>query len=1266
MVSMSIPIFLKNLLLSCFLISSLAANPVITEFMASNDGGYLDEDGNASDWVEIKNSGNAAIDLIGWKLTDDVTLPSKWVFPSLTLQPGEHLIVFASGNNRAIAGAELHTNFSLSKAGEYLALISPAGVIATEFAPTYPPQKSGISYGTSTPSSEVVLVTENDACWAKVPDATYDALIGVTWRDNTPGFDTSSWISGTQGVGYERSNGFEEDINLDLESEMFGSNSSVYIRIPITTSIDPSTILSLTLRMKYDDGFAAFINGAAPANGSSFAPTPVLWNSTTSGGNNVEAEATIFQDFDISDTIPSLVNGTNNMLSIHGLNASNTSSDLLFRAELVAQVADVGASTLGYFTSPTPGTINGNTAYQGFLSDTTFIWGRGLYSAALIETIHCPDLGSTLIYTTDGSVPSLEHGTQVLPADANSAPVASVDITTTTVLRAIAVKEGYRSTNIDTQTYLFINDVLTQDGAGLPTPSTSTSTWDYEMDPDIVNDPRFANLSNDLLSHPILSVVMPNEDIWGPNGIYANPLSFGSEWERACSVEIINPDGTPGYQVDGGLRIQGSGSRRRAIGKKSMRLVFRKEYGSSRFQYPLWGPTGPDEVANLVLRGSYFDSWTFQSDSSSADAITRSNALQFRTHFATVAHSLTGNHTIATNWVHLYINGQYWGPYNTHERPDGEFAEYHLGGDESDYTVIKTKVEVVQGDRVEWDALIALCNPYQAANHQAILDRIEEAPFIDYIFMNIWGGNTDWPHNNWYAIRNNLTNGPFMFYVWDPENYVFITGNDRTGVNTNHSPGIIYDRLRRNLEFKVHFGDHVHRHMFNDGIYTTPNMQSLWQEIAAELEPMMNGESARWGDEHTATPYNTIDHWLPHVAYRKNTYMPTRHTIVLNQLRSKNLYPDTAAPVFSQHGGTITAGYVLGMSNPDGVGTIYYSTDGSDPRLIGGNVAGTALVYTTAVTLPSSTTVKARVLNTNGEWSALNEASFTTGTIPDTSSLAISEIHYHPTDVTPTELAAGFTDKDDFEFIELMNTGTTTMDISTLEFIQGITFDFSTVNNPLLAPGERVVLAKNSTAYALRYGSSVNVAGNYSGRLSNDGEMLTLMQGTTELLSFAYNDTYPWPDSADGQGASLVLINPMSNPAHAIADNWRASGIVNGTPETEETLPEFPANPLADSDHNGRADLVDYAVVGRPQPGIITVGSDIFQKIQFTIDPKSEGARVSVQYSDDLTAWTSSSQKIEFVSEVYNSDGTVTYIWQSLINQSSAPKQFMRIQVEER
>lgn len=121
--------------------SSPANDPVITEFCASNKTIIVDDEGDASDYIEIFNAGAVSVNLAGWHLTDDALNRTLWTFPSVTLGPQDFLLVFASGKDRRDPAAPLHTNFKLDAAGGYLALIQPDGVTpATEFAPTYPQQ----------------------------------------------------------------------------------------------------------------------------------------------------------------------------------------------------------------------------------------------------------------------------------------------------------------------------------------------------------------------------------------------------------------------------------------------------------------------------------------------------------------------------------------------------------------------------------------------------------------------------------------------------------------------------------------------------------------------------------------------------------------------------------------------------------------------------------------------------------------------------------------------------------------------------------------------------------------------------------------------------------------------------------------------------------------------------------------------------------------------------------------------------------------------
>jgi spore coat protein CotH len=140
--------------------SESPAQPIISEFMAQNDTVLADEDGMFSDWIEIYNPGPGSLNLDGYYLTDDASNLTKWRFPSQVVTAGGYLVVFASGKNRAVAGAQLHASFALDADGEYLALVATNGsAVLSSFGATYPKQYRDISYGFQTQGTNPTLRT---------------------------------------------------------------------------------------------------------------------------------------------------------------------------------------------------------------------------------------------------------------------------------------------------------------------------------------------------------------------------------------------------------------------------------------------------------------------------------------------------------------------------------------------------------------------------------------------------------------------------------------------------------------------------------------------------------------------------------------------------------------------------------------------------------------------------------------------------------------------------------------------------------------------------------------------------------------------------------------------------------------------------------------------------------------------------------------------------------------------------------------------------
>ncbi|MEC9465174.1 MAG: lamin tail domain-containing protein, partial [Myxococcota bacterium] len=127
-----------------------ASTLIINELVALNQAGLKDEDGDTSDWIELKNVGPESVNLSGWFLTDNAEVLDQWALPDVELAPGAFLVVFASGKDRRTSSAQLHTNFKLKSSGEYLALTRRTDrlEVVTEFSPSYGAQRADVAWGT--------------------------------------------------------------------------------------------------------------------------------------------------------------------------------------------------------------------------------------------------------------------------------------------------------------------------------------------------------------------------------------------------------------------------------------------------------------------------------------------------------------------------------------------------------------------------------------------------------------------------------------------------------------------------------------------------------------------------------------------------------------------------------------------------------------------------------------------------------------------------------------------------------------------------------------------------------------------------------------------------------------------------------------------------------------------------------------------------------------------------------------------------------------
>ena len=816
------------------------------------------------------------------------------------------------------------------------------------------------------------------------------------------------------------------------------------------------------------------------------------------------------------------------------------------------QAAEKAGADFGYFETPSPGRANPDQpTWIGRVAEVAFSVERGVYQAPLQVALTTDTPQATIYYTLDGSPPTANNG---LPYQ------APLKVHQTTLLRAIALKADYLPSTIETHSYIFPADVIHQppDPVGFPTawgvhPEKNSRylvqkgepVWaDYELDPEIAHDPHHRDhLSAGLSTIPSLSLVTGVDDLFT---LYANPQERGRDWERPVSMELIYPDGRQAdVQVNAGLRIQGNIGRRSFVPKHSFRLFFRDGYGAAKFRHPLFPDSRAETFETLVLRGGVNRSYAGYRSNNDPERDYRLTTYT-RDEWLRQSQRVMSGVSSHGMFVHLYLNGLYWGIYNLVERPDADFSATHYGDEPEDWFAANHR-DKINGDSSRFDALHALAAQgadtlQDPVNYAQVEQRLDTTQFSDYIILNWYAGTQDWGHNNWYATLNNRE-GRARYFVWDAERSwvdgagLSLGGDEEPSGHQNRIKTLFW-ALMWNVDFKLAFADRIYHHLFNDGALTESNVIQRWRQLNRQLEPTIVAESARWGDTRTEAPI-TPDDWQQAVTLVEAQMVGNVEKFI-DLVRHKGLYPDIDPPTFSQHGGLVSGGDAVTLTADKG--QIYYTTDGSDPRLKGsgnlppepiiywtGQIAPTAHPYNAPLIFTQTTRIRARVLD-NQVWSALTEATFKV--VDQEAGLRISEIMYNP-------LGGG-----DYEFLELQNVGSVPVNVARLS-VSGVGFTFPADASPV-RPGGRLVLVRDPVAFGARY-PGVPIAGVYQGQLSNRGETLSLVDAAGQtLFSISYRDAHGWPISPDGRGDSLVLINLNGNPDDP--RNWRAGRSLHGSP----------------------------------------------------------------------------------------------------------------------
>jgi len=876
----------------------------------------------------------------------------------------------------------------------------------------------------------------------------------------------------------------------------------------------------------------------------------------------------------------------------------------------------------GFFLEPTPGSENGEN-FTGFVGDTIFSFDRGFYRTPIEVAITTSEAGAHIRYTIDGTEPTAVRGRVY------DGPIR---ISRTTVLRAAGFKADFVPTNVDTQTYLFTADIIRQ--SGMSTSITQHPTYGPRMDAS-------------LTSIPSLSLVFQG-DI--------------SRTEKECSVEFIDFE-AGSSQFDVGMSRYGNYVTNFA--KRSMRLSFRSLYGPSKLRFPVF-----DGHEYTTAPAEQFEALDLRSGNH--DMNQRGAYLSNR--FTDDAMDAMGNIAPHGRFVHIYINGVYWGQYHMRERWNAAMLAEYFPGRKEDYEAINannTGNNFLDG--IPYDGTGRLWSQTKSLVRGALpfersARHLDIANVID--FMLLWvSGNSESEFRSAGAVRFGV---PFKFFMKDADGFLRSPGHSVT--HNGPIDAMARFRSQAHPDFKILLADRIHKHFFNDGALTVAQNIARLRGRVNETRFSFYAESARWG-------FRTPSSWQSYQNNLLSSHFRSLTQTMINRFVGAGMYPNLEAPSFNQHGGIIASGFDLVMNAP--AGTIYYTTDGTDPRVSGtGAISATASIYSGALMLEDTSLVRARVRNGN-VWSALNEATFAI----DSMGLVVSEFMYDPLPPSEAEIAAGHTNGEDFEFFELLNAGPSAIDLNGIVLDEGITFDFSAGSITSLAPGARLLVVEDLAAFEFRYGAGHPIAGQYSGKLQDAGEMVRISNALdATLIEFTYDNNLPWPLAAAGDGASLVLVDPSSGPDHNDPASWSASATRGGSPGLESVVSftyanwaaaEGVSNPGDDDDEDGLTNYEEFVrgslpLQFSPTPGFSTevefleVGGviDSYLTISFSYNLAAQEVTTTVEGSEGLEGWTSGPGSTVRVQTVYHGDGSATETWRSATPTSLAEGQFLRVRWE--
>jgi hypothetical protein len=1196
------------------------------------------------EFIELHNTGAATVDLSGWRIDEavDYTFPAESSIPAggylvVTQDAADFQATFGfapfgqweTGDRLSNEGevielrdatsalvdmVDYNQGFPWPTSGDFgssIELINPN--LANDLGGNW--RSSGIA---STPGAGTVLVAPGSAWrYRKGITANPPAVEGNPAQDwRLTGFveanDSVPWQTGTASIGY----GDGDDATV--LSDMQGNYRTVYFRNQFT--IAGAVPDRLKLRIYVDDGAIVYINGHELPR---FHVTSGDKNFDDLSGEGHEA---IWEEYILPNTDEYLVLGANT-IAVHVLNETLNSSDLSFNLELSIPTDTVG--------TPTPGEENSvfaaNSAPQ--MRQLTQSVQQPTSGQEVVVSIRATDPEGVASINLEYQV--VQPGSYIRITDAayntgwttlamhddglNGDAVAGDSVYSAIIPASVQVHRRlirYRITAADALG-------ASIRGPYADDPQPNFAYFVYDGVPDYTASLNPGTLPNVVYTGDALDEIATYHLI--ANATDVQNSQYNGAFNEVEFRGTLVYDGVVYDHVY--FRNRGVASTY-AVGKNKWKIEFNTGHefqARDNFGVPYletWDEinilpgTNPWWRDNVSTEGTVlFEPAAFKLYELAGAAAPKTNYFQFRV--------IDGASETGAN----QYGGDFWGLYIGIEQPDGSFLDERGLPDGNIYNMHSS----VFG---------ATNQRHQGSN--SVTDRSDLAAFmagIDGGFETLawWEANLNWdvyfawniinhvvnnsdirPNENVNYYRNEET-GQWYVIPWDLDltfedaphlgNPVTNRENIRSLMRDHPMAKIAYEnRLREITDLLLASGD------AGRVVEELVNVLTL----GGDDHSIVNANHAMW-DYHPQKNKKGIWYKNFNPALMPSETFAGMATYMQNFLspggwgynQAQGQGNDTGIPATPTIAYTGAAGFAAdglafqtsAFSDPQGAGTFsniewrvaeVYSSSTSNYvqgtpyryEIEGTWESGELSTFGDQIAVPAGSVepgkayrARVRMQDADGHWSHWSNAiEFVAGPNAATPTLAITELHYNPAAVPSVPAVV---DPQELEFIEVLNTGALTVDLAGVQLTTFSTTPYTFGAGLNLAPGQRIVVPKNPTAFELVYGTSVSISpGGYgSANLSNGGETIQLVAASGAVIqSITWDDGGAWPSLADGGGPSLEIIDSSGDAGEP--SNWRASLMTGGSPGWDGQ-----PGPAGDYNHDAVVDGSDFLVWQRTLGG---------------------------------------------------------------------------------